>query len=546
MKRIHLISVGFIVFALAVLIRILYLQVFCYEEMVKKANDQELYTVHLSEPIRGDILDRNKVSVTANQGVSALLVVPMQIEDPNQFVKKMCEVSDFSEENLLNKIIGEKENGEVIRKQPFIAMSDLSEKEIAAFEDIGESGLYMIPRTERYVRDLPAQHLIGALEQKNDISVGISGLEYFYDDILFGGKDRQINYLIDNKNRFIVSSESDTSIKEKSLCGHLELTLDLNVQRVAEAALKGLSGAVVVLDSKTSDVLALASSPKYDPYFVKELKSNDAFVNKSLKSYPPASLFKIFIAAVALENEVVAKESAFYCDGIFKTEKGSVISCWNKNGHGLLTFEDSLAFSCNPVYVNLSVNLGKESLEKAFSQWELNKDILLGYPLNELSSLHIEGESELSLGNAGLGENGVLLTPVNVAKMINVIASGGNVVSPRIVSASFDAKGKVFEKYDISDPKRVISQETAAIVTDMMVKTFQTGTGKNLNLDEFQIAGKTGSSETGNVWIGGFFPYDDPQYTVVVLVTGAESGTTDAGPVMKKICGYLGNYDVND
>lgn len=545
MKRIIIISFGFIFFGFVVLMRMFYLQIFCHDELVEKANAQEFYTVQMSEPIRGDILDRNKVSIASYHPVHSLLIVPMLIDDPNSFVKKMSEISDLSEEELLKKIIGEKDGGEIIRKQPFIAKGDLSEKEMEAFENTGESGVYIISRKDRYYRDLPAQHLVGALGKNDDVSVGISGLENIYDSILSRGSDRKISFLIDEKNHLIAPDEyKGEEIKDTS--GHLELTVDLDIQRAAETALGDLSGAVVVLDSKTSDILALVSSPKYDPHFVTKLKSSDAFVNKTLQSYPPASLFKIFIAAVALEEGIAAKESAFYCDGSFKMEDGSVVSCWKKDGHGFLTFEDSLAFSCNPVYVNLALDLGKERLKVAFSQWELDKDLLLGYPLNELSSLNIAGHSSLSLANVGLGESGVFLTPINVAKMVNVIATGGYVVSPRMVTTSYDANGKLSEKFTSSEPKRVISKGTADILRNMMVKTFQTGTGKNLNLDGFDIAGKTGSSETGNVWIGGFFPYDDPRYTVVVLVTGAESGASDAGPVMKKICGYLGNLDVND
>lgn len=546
MKRIILISIGFIIFGAAVLIRMFYLQIICYDEFLEKANAQEFYTVQLRESVRGNILDCNNISITADNPVDVLLIVPILVDDPELLVKKMIEISDFSEEKLLDKIIGEKENGETVRKQPFIAKSDLSKKEAEAFENMGENGIYVILRNERYYRDLPAQHLIGALGMKENTTVGLSGLEYIYDPILSSGEDRKTDLLVDEKNRLIVPNEYADNKVTESLAGHLELTIDINIQRAAESALGDLSGAVVIMNSKTSDVLALVSSPKYDPYFVTDLKSEDAFMNKTLQSYPPASLLKIFVAAVALEEGIVAKESAFYCDGSFRVDDKSIVSCWDKDGHGILTFEDSLSLSCNPVYAKLAIAIGKERFSKAFSEWELDKDRLLGYPMNLLSSLNIVGNSSLSLTNAGLGESGVFLTPINVAKMINVVATGGYVSSPRIVRASYDENGILSEKFIPTAPKRIISQSTANILTDMMVKTFQTGTGKNLNLDTFDLAGKTGSSETGNVWVGGFFPYDDPQYTVVVLITGAESGAADGGPVMKKICGYLGNYDAND
>ena len=104
--------------------------------------------------------------------------------------------------------------------------------------------------------------------------------------------------------------------------------------------------------------------------------------------------------------------------------------------------------------------------------------------------------------------------------------------------------GEPPRSYAQSYPVRVIQSSTAAEVKVMMQKTFQTGTGKSLNLQSLDLAGKTGTSETGNVWIGGFFPSEEPRYTIVILVEDGSSGVGDGGPVLKKICAYLNSLIV--
>ena len=539
MKRLSLISWGFIAFAVILLFRLFFLQVISHDVLSAKGDAQRLYSVTLEEPERGAIMDRNGSSVTADKKTYSLLVVPFLVDDPVLFSQKVGDTFDVSKDKLESKIIGINTEGKEIRKQPFILKGDLTFEEMDRANKLGEDGLFVVPYQNRYYRDFLAQHLVGSLKWNGDTWVGISGLERIYDDVLSEGIDDKMSILIDEKNR-VITSDNYFNDDNKTMA-MVKTTIDPGIQKVSESALEGHSGAVVVLDSTNCDVLALVSSPEYDPYFMTELKSEDVYMNKALSSYPPASMFKIFIAAVALEEGIVAPESTFFCDGSYSIDYGNDVSCWNEDGHGFITFEDSLACSCNPVYVKTALDLGPSRIKEAFALWELNQDELLGYPLDDLSNISFSDSSNAAVSNIGLGENGVCMTPLTVAKMINVVASGGMMYTPRVVTEVYDNKGMLSDSIEISDPKRVLSEENAGILVSMMAKTFQNGTAASLHLGSFHIAGKTGSSETGSVWIGGFFPYDDPQYTVVVLVTDGESGVADAGPIMKKICAYLGN-----
>lgn len=543
MKRIPIIVGIFLVFTFVFVLRLFYLQVYCHGDLAAKADAQEFHTVDLEESARGVILDRNGVAVTADRESYSLLLVPSLIDNPKTTAEIIGNTLHLSPARLVSKISGRTESGEAIRKEPFVAKTDLTTGEMEKIEKISCNGVYIVSRQGRYDRDFPAQHLLGNLgqDETGGNTIGISGLERIYNDVLSGGGTKKISFLVDERNRMISPGEYYLAETEKEKTGSVQLTLDLGIQRAAEAAMNGLSGAVVVLDSENGDVLAMAGTPKYDPYQTTDPLAEDVYVNKALSAYPPASLFKIFISSVAMEENLVAPETMFFCDGAYDLENGNTVSCWQKEGHGFLTFDEALSLSCNPVFVKTALNLGKQDLNRAFSRWELGDDRLLGYPLNELSALSFSGSNDADLANIALGENGVKMTPLNVAKMINVVASGGLLHTPRIVTSVYDSSGEEDIVFDEALAVRVISDSTARTVTKMMAKTFQSGTAKKLHLESFRIAGKTGTSETGNVWIGGFFPYDHPKYTIVILVTGGRSGVGDGGPVLKKICAYLGN-----
>lgn len=545
-KRLLFIALLFLFAGIGVFLRLFYLQLICYPALASKADRQEFLTVDLGEMARGIIYDRNGKPITANEETAELLIVPSLIENVQMAVSSLHVIGGFSEELLKSRIVGINHEGKEIRKEPFIAKTDLTDGEITDYQSLEESGIYVIPRQGRYFRDFPGQHLLGSLENsETGTGIGSSGLERVYDKILSAVGKKQLSILVDERNRAISPGEIFLSGEDSSAAGSLTLTLDLGIQRAAEASLGDLSGAVVVLDSKSGDVLALASSPKYDPYHVAENITDSVYVNKAFSAYPPASLFKIFTSAVALDKGIVTPEMLFFCDGGYRLDSGNTVSCWKKDGHGFLNFEDALAASCNPVFVKTAQLLGKNQLEKAFDFWELDDDRLLGYPLAEASSLKIQSNGDADLANIGLGESGVMLTPLNVAKMLNVIAADGILYTPRVVLSATEADGSEFPVDGSDLPLRVISSSTAKKVTEMMVKTFQSGTAAKLNLESFHIAGKTGTSETGNVWIGGFFPYEEPVYTVVILITDGSSGAADGGPVLKKLCAYLANDGVN-
>ena len=536
MKRKNLFVAVFLVLFLCLFLRLGDLQILRHGALAAKGDEDVLKTAVLKESTRGAILDRNGVPLTSAAETVSLLVVPALVDDVGGTAARLAASFSLSQERLASLIGTTDGEGKAIRKTPFVAKENLTAAETARAERMAENGVFAVARQSRTRRDLPALHLIGTVRggDGGEKAAGVSGLERIYDDVLAADGERVYFFVVDGCRRAVGNGgyfvrESDNT------AGSVALTLDLEIQRAAEAALAGRSGAAVVLDCDSGDVLAMASSPKFDPLETAADAADGVYVNKALSPYPPASLFKVFLAASALERGAVSAETLFHCGG--KGEE-TAVSCWKEEGHGFLTFGEALAQSCNPVFVDVAAALGGDALTEDFARWELGNDLLLGYPLSGRSYLHVGGGSG-ALANAALGESGVMMTPLNAAKMLNVIASGGLLRTPRLVTSVRDREGRETGGFDDALALPVISAETADAVTAMMVPTFETGTAASLGLGSFRIAGKTGTSETGNVWIGGFFPYERPRYTVVVLINGGTGGAKDAGPVMKKLCSFL-------
>lgn len=552
-KAITFIFFFFFCFGFFLLGRLIFLQIADHQSMAALSDAQQVKKIEMTETPRGSVVDRNGIAITNDTESPALLVFPTLVEDVDDTAEALAKIVDVNESTLKRKIAGKNQEGEIVRYTPFWVKSNLSQEEISAVKKRNAKGVFVLGQKTRYYEDMPMVHLLGQLatvSEEDRVSkkvddtydvgdiIGVSGLESVYEDVLRGYGGTGFGIVVDEKNRVVDENEYYVYEKEEKNGGSVSLTIDLTLQRVVEAAFGTAEGACVILDAKNGDVLAMGSFPKFDPTHM-QTAENGSEVNKALKPYPPASLFKIFDAAMVLENHQIQKEMPFFCDGSVTLNNGRVVNCWKKEGHGAMIFADALAYSCNPVFVKVGEILGAKNMVKGFHRWELDDDTLLGYPLKNSSALDLGGKTEGKIANAVLGEDGVMMTPLNLAKMVNVIASKGYVMTPRLVTDVKNEKGEVMKSFPSSLKKRVLSSATAETVTEMMRRTFLTGTGASLKLKSMDIAGKTGSSETGNVWIGGIFPAKAPRYTIVILVENGSSGVGSAGPILKKICGYL-------
>ena len=544
-RRFTGIIVCFLLFAAALGVRLVWLQLLQHDELATIADRQKVRTAELLQYPRGAILDRHGSAITNGEQAAALLIIPALVDDAATLAEAAGAIIGVQPELLARKIAGTDSDGTELRYTPFVAKTPLSGSEVTAVAALEANGVFLTSQVSRYQSDLPALHIVGTVAraegdaQAGGTLSGTSGLEYAYEEVLHGGGGQTLGVIVDQHDRAVNGGQYLIFDEPPSSGGVVQTTLDLEIQRAVEDALGERSGAAVVLDAQSGDVLALASGPKFDPYYLSPPEGDDAYVNKALSAYAAASMFKVFLSAVSIESGIVAQSTPFFCNGAYTLPDGTAVRCWHEPGHGALTFDDAIAHSCNPVFISLALKLGKDRIEQAFAAWELDRDDLIGYPLSTRSALTIDGGGENAVANVALGEQGVRLTVLNVAKMLNVIASGGRLLRPRLVTTVTDGGELPAATYPAALPLRVIAPETAAKVTTMMTKTFTQGTGRSLGLSSLDVAGKTGTSETGNVWIGGFLPAAQPRYTIAILIEGGKSGVTDAGPVFKKLCAYL-------
>lgn len=405
-------------------------------------------------------------------------------------------------------------------------------------------GAYILQASARYSDEQTAVHLIGYVNSSD--SSGAAGLELMYDDQLSGFNRRiyavaDVNGGILPGRGLVITSDSE---KDSSVIKGIRTTVDKELQQAVEGMIREVEKdcAVVVLDASDGGVAAMACTPSFDPNDVgMHLESDgDELVNKVTQGeYAPGSVFKIAVAAAALENGVDAGCS-YECTGSASAGELQVkCETGGDEGHGSIEFEDAFAESCNSFFIKLGQDIGANSIVETARKLGLGSKALAGYPQESAGHLMTSGErSGDAIANLAIGQGETLVTPLQVAHMTGIIASGG-----------ID-RGVHMLMEEEAGNDRVISGKTADAIAGMMERTTETGTGSALDMTAHdgsaEAAVKTGTAEYSageevrtHGWITGFAPCSDPEYVITVFVEDGGSGASSAGPVFEKILEYI-------
>ena len=307
-------------------------------------------------------------------------------------------------------------------------------------------------------------------------------------------------------------------------------------------------GTVVVMDVNSREILAIASRPSFNPNDLARVIENEKdspLTNRAFNRYHPGSLFKILVAAAALEEKAALMEDTFECKGHYKFTDELSISCWKKEGHGIQTFAEAFANSCNPAFIELGLKLKRDKLYEYVEKFHLTDETINGWLDQTSSKSYVKiSPGPAGIGNASLGQHGVMLTPIQLTNLIATIADDGKWGTPSITRYYVDQEGN---KHITPKPnfEQVISIDTARKMQMLMEEVVQNGTGKNAGLSAVKTAGKTATSQTGmyleddkevlNTWFGGYFPAENPRWAIVVMVEEGSSGAVDAAPIFKEI-----------
>lgn len=326
-----------------------------------------------------------------------------------------------------------------------------------------------------------------------------------------------VNFAVDALGHLLAGDEGTIVNNNYDSTDGIVISLDRDIQKIAEqASLSIEKGAVVVLDSDTSQILASVS------------RGNDYF-NRAISPYAVGSVFKLVVCACAIENNL---NPLYNCTSSI-TVNDTKFSCQNSHSHGLQDMKSALANSCNCYFVNLALKLGGEKLRETALSLGFGSDFIL-YDNWNLTSGYFPTKETLSskgqLALVGFGQGQLTDSPLHFASAVACIANGGNYHTPTL------------DITDIAD-NRVLSEDTTQILRSYMKYVVTNGTGSSANYKN-ETAGKTATAQSGkfigdkeilNTWFAGFYPYIDPKYAIVVMCEDGKSGSEDCGPVFRTI-----------
>lgn len=551
--RIYITVLIFFVILTGLVSRIFELQIIKGEKLARQAAAMRARQVELNEYPRGDILDRNLLPLTGVSASNALYGLPgvlgqgsehsrEQFERTAQFLARV--LPDLNPNEIYARL-----TSAAAQNTPFVRIkSGLTSSQISKINAAQISGLVVAPITKRYASPGLGAHVLGYVSPAGR-NEGQAGLEKMYNDILSQHQSSQQLVSVLDARGMAIQGLMFRLKSQQADNGRVVLTIDKRVQKIAEAAMdkRVKKGAVVILKVKSREVMAMASRPNFDPYQVDKLIDQDeqsSLLNRALNPYFPGSLFKILITAAALEEKAVTPAEKFTCSGKYVFNDQVSISCWKEEGHGRLTFSEALAKSCNPTFIAAAQRLGREKVMQYVRSFHLADESLAGYKMGKCGSYVQIEAGEAALGNACLGQEGVMLTPLQLASLLATVADDGRWVEPSLVRYSVDQDGQ--RHYPPRQPsEQAISVATAREVQRLLELVVSSGTGKTAALQEVPVAGKTATSETGalkeeqeqvlNTWFGGYFPADRPEWVIVVLSEDGISGAQNAAPVFQDI-----------
>lgn len=399
-----------------------------------------------------------------------------------------------------------------------------------------------------------APHVIGYLDGEN----GAAGIEKAYDSLLkqFGGS-LCLRYQI-NAAGSPIGGELPQEVQEGyGRPGGVVLTLDKEIQSIAQSAAKRWidKGAVVVMDVRSGDLLAVVSLPDFDPNNLsKSMAQKDSpFFNRAFHGeYNVGSTFKLVTASTALEQGI-SRFRTFDCTGAVEVEDVT-FHCHKLSGHGVLDMQGAMEWSCNPYFITLGQMAGGENILKKAQAIGFGSPSQLapGIATASGSLPALEAmESPAEVANLSFGQGKLTATPVQIAQLVSTVANGGKSVHPRLVYGTTEDGLSIQNQEEGYAQNQVISPAAAKRVAQFMVDTVEYGSGQKAKPKAGGAGGKTASAQTGiyedgveivHAWFAGFYPAEEPQYTIVVLAEGMESGGDYAAPVFQEIADGIADY----
>jgi len=539
-----------------------------------KQTDWEQIAVHQRERSlvldtgRGDFVDRSGRALTG-ESYQALAVFPLQASARGSAaaLNQLASVLGVSPEPF-KLWLNELREPKFWQREGVRQVHALTNEQLKVISGLKIDGIRVLPYRNRYPQSFLARHAIGYIAQHpehiqsyyaEDLAakrrkltdlIGGAGLERALEPLLRGAGPTAALYFTDGQNkplhgldvRFTGPSNPYYPLK-------IVTTIDASIQEQIERYVdkQGLKeGAVVVLDASNGDIVAMASRPQLSPFSLGAPGSDLA--NHAIRAVAPGSIFKIVTEAAALEAGATHEHEQFQCSGHYGKYG---LKCWKAGGHGKLTLREALAQSCNVAFATLAERLSPQSFVAAADKlgigrqigWEETKSFApLEGPLRMLqeeeagkvfAALQAQRDGG-QLAQTGIGQRDVRMSPLQAANMVVTLLHDGIIFAPRLVSEIRYANDQLMVKLPVhTAPSKygAISSSTAQTILKGMEWTVKQGTGKAIQNGIWQVAGKSGTAETGiarnHQWFTGYGPTEAPRYVVAVLAENRLPNTTN-------------------
>ncbi len=575
--RSHMAFFGFCLFLMLLIGNLFWIQIVKGEEYRLKAERNQLSDTVVSAH-RGTIYDSNMKVIAQSASAWLVYINPSKITTEEQktllinyFVenfeldRETVEKKVNRSESGYEKIIGQISNDQKASLQAYISAN----KDAKLGTIVG-----IDPDTKRYYPLGSFASTVVGFTGSGD--TGRAGLELQYNEELTGKSGR----IITAQNALAGDMPNDYETAYDAQQGYsLQLTIDEVIQYYLEQQLaqavedfQAKNAYGIVMDVKTGAILAMTTKPDYDlnsPYTIssnpvlEEIEKIEDEVEKQKEkvnaqyaqwrnraisdSYDPGSVFKVFVAAAALEEGIITTDSTYDCTGSIKVAN-YYQHCYNHKSHGTQTIAQALPNSCNTYFITLGQRMGKDMFFKYFEGFGFTEKTGIDLPAEaspvaNKTYYDLEHLGIAELSSASFGQT-FQATPIQIMTAIASLGNGGKLMTPYVVSKVLDENGNIVSETQPQMKRQVISEKTADLMCQLMEGVVITGTAKNAYVAGFHIAGKTGTSEKLQVEgqniasFAGFAPANDPQIAILIAVDEPQ-GITSGGGVAAPVAGRV-------
>lgn len=417
--------------------------------------------------------------------------------------------------------------------------------------DLTRQGVYTYAGAQRYLPLPIAAHLIGYLDGEGH---GVAGLERAYEDVLAAsGSELLVECATTSRGSLVAGAAPELRTQTQGTGQGVRLTLDSGIQRACEAiALQTMErGCILVMETDTGSIAASVSMPGCDPNNVaKSIEANDtSLINRPLSAFSAGSVFKVVLAAAAYANGL--DWFTYECGGSIEVAD-QTYRCAKSRAHGEVNLRGALEQSCNCYFVALGQLLGAETVLQTARDFGFGTACAVAPGLKSSAGTL---PTEQSLQNPGqlavfsFGQGTLTATPLQITAMMNAVANGGVLLTPRFVQGLTGQDGTLTEPYAVAEPARACSADTARVLRSMLRTVVTEGIGAEAAPAQEAAGGKTGTAQTGqfnaegeellNYWFTGFYPADAPRYTITVLQDGLLEPETGSAAIFAQTANAL-------